>query len=272
MLPEALNSLDYALAIESENPMALSLKASILLRQERWKEALEAIKPVMEKDTNPLTAELYVRALYNTDHEAEARKLLVKYCREFPAERALMDLALICDLKELPQLLDAHYAETAESNPWEPWIRGMYLNGHLGSVVEVLQIVYAHDALDYQLLKVLATAVYCSGDYRMSIQMLKTALGKDDPQILLSPAVVGGGLMAALRTAKTKKSVKELYDRVVDAMPMNIKDDWTIAGGIERLGFQSFMSMMEVMIKEFGKYDIDQVDPFIFPSCYREDD
>lgn len=268
----ALASLDYALAIESDNVAALTLKATILIRDGRNNDALEILKPLGESAPSALVAELTVRALYGNGRETMAADLLGKSCREYADDRSLLDLALFLNVPELHELLDMHYDATAvaddDKQAWTDWARDHYVSGHLPACTAILACLRRHGDLDYNGYKMLATVLYCGESYKDSIALLEDAVNGRDGTYMM-PDIVAGGLMSLLRTS-SKADVKKMLKRVVDSMPMSIKEDWTLSSAIESIGFGNFISMLSSTVDHINKNDIDNIDIFRFPANYSD--
>lgn len=268
----ALASLDYALAIESDNVPALTLKATILIRDGRNEDALEILKPLAVSEPSALVAELTVRALFGDGQQTAASVVLGKSCREYADDRSLMELALFLNVPELHELLDMHYDATAaaddDKQPWTDWAREHYVSGHLPACTAILACLRRNADLDYNGYKMLATALYCGEQYKDSVALLEDALASRNGAYLM-PDIVAGGLMSLLRSS-SKAAVKKMLKRVVDAMPMSIKEDWTLSSAIESIGFGNFISILSTSIDHLNKNDIDDLDFFRFPANYSD--
>lgn len=270
-LDAAMTSIDYALAIDSENVQVLTLKASILIRREYYVDALKILEPLYASAPSALAGELKVRAYFGASTLNRTYEVLSEVCAAYPENRSLMEVALFLHPADIDRLLDMHYAATPaeERNDWHDWARRYYISGQLAEASAIYQCLRRNKMLNYAGYKMLATALYCSDNFEQSILLLSAVL--DDEPAGLMPDVITSGLLSLIRTGQ-KRVAKTVFKKVTKAFPLSIREDWTLTSSLEHLGFTSFMSMVHAMLERRGPIDIEEIDIFHFPHNYREND
>lgn len=266
-LDDAMTSIDYALAIESDNAAVQTLRASILIRQEKFAEALRIIEPLLQTAPTAMLGELKVRALYGTENFDATLNTLEEFCRRYPDDRGLMEVALFLHHPQLSSILNAHYEASApdDREKWPDWARTHYINGRLFEAAEILDCLRRNGALTYQGSKMLASALYCSDNFDAAADLLTLALQEDDTN--LTPDVVVAGLMALLRQGK-KRQAKQMFKKVMEQFPLSIKEDWTMASTLESIGFSSVMGLIHSLLEKSGPVNPEELDFFRFPANY----
>jgi len=267
-LDGALTSTDFALAIESDNEQALTLKASILLQQDNPAGAADTLTPLIGKMTMATTCEIYARALYDLGRLDEASQRLQEYCTKFAGSRDLHGVALSADEPWLPEALLRHYQATADkpdaAKDWFEWARAYYREGRLREASQLLEVLRSTDALDYRGSKLYITALYCLGQYDRCIEMFNDIL--DRTPELLTPSAVIAGTMSYLHKG-SKREAKKAMKKLMGHFPMTIKDDWTLASNLESIGMSHFMTAVQATIDTPGPIDIEDLNIFQFPNA-----
>ncbi len=268
-LAEALSATDYALAIDSDNAMALTLRASVLIRMARYAEALEIIDQLIETDgSSALLCELKVRALYGMGDTAAMLSALDRYVREFPADSNLINLALYIMPVNIGDLLQKHYVAIPSETrrQWQDLAHVYYTSGKLREAAAMLYCALLNEDLSYHGLKMLATCYYCGKDYKAALALLRMAI--DEPeQMLLIPDVVIGGILASLRL-DGKRKTKQLYREVLQHFPLSVREDWTMSSVMQKVGFTSLMGLLNDLLEQSGRVDVEEIDIFNVPRYY----
>lgn len=265
-LDGALNSLDFALAIDSNNPEALSLKASILLRRGNPAEAARLLKPMADKMPSAITAQIYVCAELELDNRDRASLLLDRYCPAYPESLDLVKLALALDHPKLVDFLIAHFAtygDPAEAmRQWMTWIEGLYREGNVRDASVLLDILHQSDSLEPQGYRLLFSALYVLGEYDRCIA-LYNQLEKEQPDMLMTEMVIAT-MMSYVRKGDKSEARKALRN-VSGRFPMALRDSWTLATSIESIGMTHFMTALKAVIDDKGPMNPELIDIFEFP-------
>lgn len=267
-LEASLTATDYALAIDSENIQALTLKASILLQQGNAAGSVAILEPLAGKMPDPAGCGIYVRALYETGRIDEAMNRIVSYCKQFIDSRDLLGTALAMDAPGLPELLEAHYlaVEKQHEDPageWAEWARAYYRDARLREAIMLMDVLRSRELLDYQTFKLYVSALYCLGRYTDCIDCFEEVIEKT-PELLM-PNVVIAGMMSYLRSGD-KRAARGAMKRLAVHFPITIKDDWTLASNLESIGMSHFVSAIQSTLDAPGPIDIDELDIFRFPT------
>lgn len=266
-LDAALTSIDFALAIDSDNAQALTLKASILLQQGNAAAAADTLTPLADKMPQPTACEIYIRALYELDRIDEANRRLEAYCRQYADSRELIGLALAVDRPMLPRILALHF-EAVKSQPdadkdWFEWAGAYYREGHLREAVRLFEVLYKEQRLSYQGHKLYFTALYCMGDYATCIERLDNII-EVHPEMLM-PDIVIAGIMSYLQRGD-KKAARKAMKRLMEHFPMTIKEDWKLSSNLESIGMSHFISAVQATLESGGPINTAELDIFRFPN------
>lgn len=266
-LTEALSATDYALAIDSDNAMALTLRASVLIRMDLYAEALEIIDQLLASGANPLLCELKVRALYGMGDNLAVKIALDRFVSDFPTDSNLINLALYIMPDNLSNLLMLHYMAISpdERRQWHELAHAYYTSGKLREAAAMLRCALSNDDLSYHGLKMLATCYYCGKNYKASLDLLTEAMANPEP--LLIPDVVIGGILASLRL-DGKRKTKSLYQNVLKLFPLSVREDWTMSSVMQKVGFTSLMGLLNDLLEQSGRIDVEEIDIFNVPRSY----
>lgn len=265
-LDGALNSLEFALAIDNNNAEALSLKASIMLQRGNPAEAVRLLKPMADKMPTAITAHIYVCAELELNHRDMASRLLDRYCPAFPESLDLVKLALALDHPRLVDFLIAHfstYGDPSEAmHRWVSWIESLYREGNVREASVLLDILHQSDSLEPQGYKLLFSALYVLGEYDRCIA-LYDRLEKEHPDMLMTEMVIAT-MMSYVRKGN-KAAARKAFRNVSGRFPMALRDNWTIATSIESIGMTHFMTALKSVIEGNGPMNPELIDIFEFP-------
>lgn len=270
-LDGALNSLEFALAIDSENPDALTLKASILMKQDKTEQALQVIAPVIEKSPSPNAAQIYVCGLITLDRKTEVIEALGRFCREYPFDTELLSLALALPHPDINELLDSHFANNSDAgaavhNAYD-WADSLYRQGHTAAAITLLEFLHSRAVLDAPGYRRLFSALYASGNYDRCID-LYAQLEERTPSFLLTEMILAV-IMSYLRKGN-KSAAKKAFKEINDRLPMNMTESWTMGTAVESIGMSNFMSAVKAMLNSRGDMRPDLIDIFEFPYNDKE--
>lgn len=129
----------------------------------------------------------------------------------------------------------------------------------------MLRCALSNDDLSYHGLKMLATCYYCGKNYKASLDLLTEAMANPEP--LLIPDVVIGGILASLRL-DGKRKTKSLYQNVLKLFPLSVREDWTMSSVMQKVGFTSLMGLLNDLLEQSGRIDVEEIDIFNVPRSY----
>ncbi|MCM1310492.1 MAG: hypothetical protein NC301_05635 [Bacteroides sp.] len=268
----ALNSVEFALAIDSENADALTLKASILLRKERFDECVNTLRPIADNLPTAIAAQIHICALINSGHPDEGAELLNKYCRKFPDSSELVDLAITAGTPQIGEILGNFFEsgrkdETETIRHWHKWADNLYRDGRLRAAITVFQFMHDHDVLNPEGYRRLFTALYAIGEYDRCIE-LYDQLGRTQPNFLITEMILAM-LMSYMRKGN-KAAAKRAFKAVNERLPMNMTESWTMSTAIESIGMSNFMAAVKSIIDGRGAMQPDFIDIFELPYQNKE--
>lgn len=263
----ALSTLEYALAIDSNNPAALTLKASILIELDRPDEAVEALAGFEKNMQSPSMADIYIRALYLAGRTGEAQKLVADYSRQYPDSEELFHLVLTIQPEGWEKLMFDHY-ESLSSAPdaVEKWLAracDYYSRNELNQAHAMLEMLCIKKELDIKSMKYYMTCLYCLGLYNECIERYEELIEQQSP--LISPTVIIAGIMSYMKLGD-KHRAKEAFARTKKLFPLRISELWTLSSALEAFGMSQFMSAVETMLTRRGQINADDLDIFHFPN------
>lgn len=270
----ALVSTDFALAIDSKNIQAITLKASILLQTGRITEAAEVFPPAIQDALDPLGCEVFVRTVYELGRHEEAEQFLSRFCTKFPEARELFGLALAMNADELPALLKLHYEytsarQTDSTESWTEWARAYYREGHLREAAQLMEVLRTTgNGLDYQTYKLYVSALYCMGNLDACIERFDEML-EHAPDMLM-PDMIIAGMMSYLRKGN-KREARKALKRLMENFPITIKNEWTLASNLESIGMSHFITAVQATLDSSGPIDTSELDIFRFPTTRQHD-
>lgn len=261
----ALTSLEYALAIEHDNPSALTLKASVLIELNRPEEALETMVPLVADIPNDTAAEIYLRALYLAGHETDHD--ISRLCRLFPESEAIIHVAMALNPPDMHELMELHYETVAaDDNGRERWnqrIRDYYGRGDLVQALMMLQMLKQNDLADYQQVKLYFTCLYCLGLFDECIDKFNDCMEHHPEQ--LSPTIIIAGMMSYLKNGK-KQPAKQAMKKLQKCFPLHIRDQWVLSSNLESIGMSHFITAVNAILDTPGPIEADDLDIFQFPN------
>lgn len=268
----ALSSVEFALAIDSENADALTLKASILLRKEQFEESVNTLQPIADNLPTAISAQIYICGLINSDRIDEATNLLYKYCKEFPESSELVDLALSANIPLKDEILEKFFESGNKSIEetvahWHVWADNLYRDGRLRAAATIYQFMHAHGVLTPAGYRRFFTGLYAMGEYDRCIE-LYNELEQLQPSLLLTEMILAM-LMSYMRKGN-KSAAKKAFKSVNDRLPMNMTESWTMGTSIESIGMSNFMTAYKSMIDGRGAMQADLIDIFDIPYKDKE--
>lgn len=269
-LDDALVSIDYALAIDPDHVGVQTLKASIYIRRDLNREALDILEPLYAKEPDHVVDELRIRAIYGLGQNDRLPAAIEEAAGKYPEERIFFEFALHVEHPDIERLMQLHYdAQTEEEREkWLDWAIGHYVAGRLFAAIRILQALMLNNALPYRGFKFLASALYCDGQYQTCVDLLKLAFDTPD---LLMPDIVVAGLMSLVRLGK-KREIKNIYRKVMDHFPMGIREPWTLSSTLESIGFTSFLGVIDAHLDAGKPIDFDELNIFKMPQTYKSDE
>lgn len=262
----ALNALEFALAIDSDNPEALTLKASILLKQGNADEAERTLRPVADANPTATAAQIYVCALIELNNQAEAIARLEQFCEAFPEDRDLFSLALAMN-HPIVQAMFAHSMANATDsaatiNDWNQRAEAYYRDGRINEARSLFEMLHHHEALHDSGYKMLFSALYTSGQYNRCI-ILYGQMQESRPDFLLSEMALAT-IMSYLQLGN-KTNAKRAFKEITARFPMNLRESWTMATAIESIGMGNFMAALKTMMSSSGPLQPELLDIFEYP-------
>ncbi len=265
LLDAALSSIEYALAIDSENVGVLTLKASILIRLEQYHSALKIIESLIDKNRTSLLGELKARALYGLGEIEQTHSVISEFNALFPEDRTLVEIALYLQHPNISQILELHYdaINTDEQKKWEEWAHSQVAVGQVLGASQILQCLRSRNELSYAGYKVLATTLYSSKSFTAAIDLLNSALEHENDA--LTPDVIIAGLVSHVHLGQ-KNEAKRAFEKIMTRLPLSIYNNWTMSSTLQSIGFSSFLGHFNTLLETPGPIDPGEVDIFHFPS------
>lgn len=260
----ALSSIEYALAIDSENLSILSLKASILIFLEQYDEALQLTDALIEKSSTPLLGELKARALFGLDRADDTYQTLSEFNKAFPEYHNIAEIALCLDHPAIDSILTNHFEalNVEDQKKWEDWARSHYLEGRVLEASKILQCLRKHNELTFSGYKALATALLCSKSYAEAAELLNSAL--DNEYDALVPDVIIAGLVSYAYLGQ-KSEAQRAFKTIMTRFPLSIRGEWTLSSTLESVGFSSFLGHFNTLLEKNEPIDVNEIDIFHFP-------
>lgn len=264
----ALSTLEYALAIDSVNPAALTLKASILIELDRPAEAVETLSGFENDMKSPSMADIYIRAVYLTGQIDKATTLIGKYLRRYPDSEEIFHLLVsVNSTANLDELVAIHFQALSKApdaiEKWAERAREYYNRGELIQAKIMLETIYNYDQLDANTTKLYMTCLYCLGLYDQCIERFEDMTRRPSPRI--SPTVIIAGIMSYLKKGD-KRMAKAAFKNVKELFPLHISESWVLSSALEAYGMAQFMHAVDTMLNQRGPIKADELDIFQFPN------
>ncbi len=270
-LDAALNALDFALAIDSINPEALTLKASILLKQGNASDAEKILHPVIESNLSAAAAPVYVCALLDLKRKDEAFECIETFCATFPDNQDLFTLALTINSPIVQVMFEKSFADSSDPDAterdWNSRAEAFYREGRLQEAIILFELLHNRGSLSDSGYKMLFSALYTSGQYDVCIHLYND-LSESRPDFLLSEMVLAT-IMSYMRLGN-KTNARKALKEVASRFPMNLRTNWTMATAIESIGMSNFMAAIKTMLDGHGSMQPDLLDIFEFPYIPQE--
>lgn len=269
-LDDALTSIDYALAIDSENLGVLTLKASVYIRQDKYQEALHILEQLHTTAPDHIVDELRIRAMYGLGQNAQIFFAINEAAEAYPAERIFFEFALFIEHPEIQRLMQTHFDASSDDdrNKWMDWGVDHYVAGHFNAAVQIFYTLFLNQHIPYRGFKYLASALFCAEQYEACIALLDTALENHD---LMIPDIVVAGLLSLVKQGK-KRNLKSAFKKVMAQFPMSIKEPWALSSTLENLGFTSFLGILQQNLDAGQMPDFDELNIFHFPQSYNSNE
>lgn len=261
---KALISIDYALAIESDNHAAIGLKASLLEEANDHQAIFELLDPVKGVDgvfESVTEAIAYFYALLNQGKTQEAYDVLDANFQGRTQEFHIVDAALRNQHPKALQFLKEHMKETDDMNRWFDSAREFYAREFYTEAAMIYMAAnMVHGSLTPEQKAILSSAIYLSGNYEAVITTLEQYIEAHDQSVPTD--LVLAGLLAAIKVGG-KRQVKKLFEGVKSLMPLQISSAWTLMSPLTQFGFSTFMHSLEMDLKQPGKlsFDFDMFTP-----------
>lgn len=271
----ALNSLDFALAIDNENADALTLKASLLIKLNKADEAERILRPLVDSENkasrnlNSIAARMYACALLAMNSYEKAALYIREFANKFPDADEFVDLALALPPdSDIDSILQVFFNDEAETDIEKFLILGenYFRQGELDKAIRILDFIHRKECLSDKGYRLLFTAYYVAGNYNTCIQLYEE-LELAQPDFLISEMIIAY-LMSLLRVGN-KTVVKKAYKQISKRLPINMRATWTLAMSAESIGMNNFMTAVKTLINEPGTIDADAIDVFKYP--YSDD-
>ena len=273
-LNAALNALDFALAIESDNPEALTLKASILIKKGKAAEAAKALRPLIDAKPTAAAAQVYACALLELKRTKELNSRLGDFCEAFPDNSELIDIAIATQHPVVQTLINNAYVAVSEGDDnnsldrWSTRAEEWYRRGRLPEAINILELLHHYEALSLNGYKMLFTALYIAGKYRRCIE-LYDELKRSRPGFLI-PDMILALIMSYLRLGN-KDDVRKAIDDVTNRLPMNLMSCWTMATSVESIGMNNFLTAIKTILDGCDDIEPDMLEIFEFPYTQSSD-
>lgn len=260
----ALTSIEYALAIDSENAGVLTLKASVLVHLEQYASALNLIDSLISKEATSLLGELKARAHYGLGETEKTLNVISEFNKQFPEARSIAEIALFLQHPQVNQILSNHYDASTldDQKKWEEWARSLYVEGRISEASNILQCLRERNELSFNGYKALATTLYCSKSYLKATELLNDAIMHENEA--LAPDVIIAGLLSYVHLEQISEA-KKVFKQVISKFPLSIKGDWTLVSTLESIGFSSFLGHFNTLLETPDLIDLKDIDIFHFP-------
>lgn len=263
----AMNSVEYALAIDNQHTMALILKAELLWKEGKYEESLKISDELMSMCPTPEIAELNAKSFFclNVKNPDKAFRQFQKYCLLYPESRTLVKSALLTEIPGVSKILDAHFMATfgnEELQPWSQWAHEFYFEGSFFAAAEVLLCMKRHNILLPNETGLLASSLYYSKRYNEAIVLLLETLewdgnmSRESIQLMPSHEVVIAGMLSTLRTATQKVAQQLLND--INSTVIHPCKVGSLSTELETMGFEQFLKTLSELINRYDKAEIDQ--------------
>lgn len=265
-LHAALNALDFALAIDSNNPEALTLKASILIKQGNAADAEKILRPVIDSNLSAAAAQVYTCALLEQKRNSEAYDMLFRFCDTFPDNPELFSIAIAISHPAVQNMFEKSFSDSSDieatSRDWNSRAETFYRDGRLQEAITMFDLLHRRDALSDNGYKMYFSAFYVSGQYHRCIRLYRD-MSQSRPDFLL-PDMALAMIMSYLRLgnkSEARKALKEVSDR----FPMTLRSSWTMATSAESIGMNNFMAAIKAMVNGHEDMQPDILDIFEYP-------
>lgn len=261
----AINSADYAMAINAENPEAILARARAMTVIGGYDpdELLRMVKPLLTPDsTDSRALKIAVAAMLQLNMNAEAMEALAEFIGRCPWDRSVIEYLLVLRYPSINKVLSDHYdsMSTAENTEeaWASWGAEKFNEGKYKEAAMILGCFHNHDGLSSaENLNMYASALYATGFYMASALLLDTSL-KNAPENV-TPEIVLTGLLSMLRLGYRDQAAEML--KIMDQNPA--QPQWSVGNFLRASGFALQMTQVRKAISSKKQIDIESIDPFI---------
>lgn len=140
---QALQAVDYSLAIDGEGKDALQLRARILMQDEATRpQALEIIRRLADRFPDDIDVQRALAYISILDADIASLHETMRKCLErFPGDRAVLNDIIGTGLGDLPSMLDSFYAHTDErdEDTWLDWADELRSYGYFEEASMVIE-------------------------------------------------------------------------------------------------------------------------------------
>lgn len=253
---KALTSIDYALAIESDNAQAISLKASLLGESSKHQEVFQLLDPIKQAGCifdNPPEVVAYFYALYETSRKEEAFDMLETNF-SFNHDHHFVDIALRHNHPKAFAMLTVVLENEHDATRWLTTAREFYAHECYAEASTVYMAIDSVIGLSPEEAAILYSALYLGGMYEPLVEQLQHFVDTQNSHVPID--LVLSGLLAAAKSMD-KGNVKKLFEGVKSLMPLQIPTAWVLMSPLTQFGFSSFLHSMELELKKSGKLNLD---------------
>lgn len=279
---EALASVEYALAIDSDDLTANHAKAILMLEQDRYAEALAALDAIGAPEEEP-TAEqqkeyqdvraMRIQILEILGMEERARKEAAEAFRLYPASRELLLAAINAggEQADTDALLNAHMDAQVSAGDftaalWLDWAREAYTDGRPELAAIIYAKLYSIGLLPAEDEKYLVSSFWAAESYIHCYELLTDTLdGKI--QMQPSPDMITAGILSALRLGR-KEDAAGLLRRIERKLPLDSSLLWHVSSGLTALGLSNLLAALGQIVKQPEMPDESLYALFKYPDAY----
>ncbi|MDE6119680.1 MAG: hypothetical protein K2F82_07425, partial [Muribaculaceae bacterium] len=261
----AINSADYALAINAENPEAILARARAMTVTGEYEpdELLRMVKPLLTPDsTDSRALKIAVAAMLQLNMNTEAMDALAEFTGRCPWDRSVIEYLLVLRYPSINKVLSDHYdslsaAENTEET-WASWGAEKFNEGKYKEAAMILGCFHNHDGLSAtENLNMYASALYATGFYMASAVLLDSSL-KNAPENI-TPEIALTGLLSMLRLGYLDQAAEAL--KIMDRNPA--QPHWSVGNFLRASGFELQMAQVRKAISSKRQIDVELIDPFI---------